>query len=134
VKARLPPWACALALLAIAMSPAVRAEDAGIITLSGKPVIARPTRPPVRFPHEAHWGFEGLDCLSCHHEFKDGVNVLDMSVLAAGGPAIQCASCHRSAGKLQSSFHRLCIGCHETAAKKAKPTGPRSCGDCHPWK
>ncbi|MFZ4615097.1 MAG: cytochrome c3 family protein [Rectinemataceae bacterium] len=134
MKARLPPWACALALLAVAVAAPVWGQDAGIITLTGKPVITKPTRAPVRFPHEAHWGFEGLDCLSCHHEFKDGVNVLDMSVLAAGGPAILCATCHRSAGKLQASFHRLCISCHDGAAKKKKPTGPRACGDCHQWK
>ena len=114
--------------------PGVLAEDAGVILLQDRQVFVSPSRAAVGFPHEEHWGFEGLSCLDCHHDWKGGENVLDLGALTPGSPAARCGSCHRSPATLQASFHLLCIGCHDATKKPGRPGGPRTCGGCHPWR
>ena len=130
-----PRPARSAALLAIVVAIAVSSlsaagQEAGMI-LDGKPVFLGPQRAPVSFPHEAHWGIEGVDCLACHHEFKDGKNTLDLAKLMEGGDAIRCASCHTRPAGLRNVSHLLCIGCHDGQGRQRKPSGPRSCGECH---
>lgn len=81
---------------------------------------------PVHFPHEEHMGF--LECLDCHHDYKDGTNTLDEDELYEGNPDIQCASCHNGekSFSLLRAFHRQCIQCHDTEGQ-----GPVVCGECH---
>jgi c(7)-type cytochrome triheme protein len=82
--------------------------------------------PSAHFPHEDHMGF--LECLDCHHNFKDGTNVLDEDELYEGNPDIQCAFCHngkKSFSRLRA-FHRQCIQCHATEGQ-----GPVVCAQCH---
>jgi hypothetical protein len=124
-----------MAFALVAAAPlSSEADDSGLIILSQKQVFGSLTRTPVRFPHEKHQAIEGATCLDCHHDWKDGKNVLDLGDLMSGGSSALCASCHRSPGKLQASFHLLCIGCHDGAKVRGNPDAPRACGDCHPWK
>ncbi len=103
------------------------------ILLSNPKVFGALSRPPVRFTHGDHMNIQGVTCLTCHHVFKDGKNILDVSQLTVGNPALLCASCHTSPRDLEASFHELCITCHDTAKAQGKVTGPRTCGDCHTW-
>lgn len=81
---------------------------------------------PAWFPHEDHMDF--LECLDCHHDYKNGNNELDEDELYEGNPDIRCAVCHN--GKISFSslqaFHRQCIRCHD-----AQGQGPVVCGACH---
>jgi hypothetical protein len=88
-------------------------------------------RSAVIFPHEVHMGL--YDCLACHHDYQNGVNVLDENNLEEGNPAIRCANCHndRQNPDLQEAFHRQCIGCHIEVRKSGQPSGPEMCGGCH---
>ena len=82
--------------------------------------------PSAHFPHEDHMGF--LDCLDCHHDYKDSTNALDEDALYEGNPDIQCASCHNGEKSfpLLRALHRQCIQCHDSQG-----TGPVVCGECH---
>lgn len=91
-------------------------------------------RPPVNFLenyHDLH--MESQDCLSCHHNYEDGENVLDESELEEGNPDILCAACHGEDSEinLQRAFHRQCIGCHDKLSDENMATGPSLCGECH---
>lgn len=104
-------------------------------------------RSPVVLNHEAH--MDKLECLDCHHIYKDGVNILDESDLEEGNPDIACCSCHNSKSKmgLAEAFHSSCIPCHNEIGKKfwiprkgiqwkafisAKDQqAPTLCGECH---
>jgi hypothetical protein len=124
---------CCACLLATAASPGLAEDSSGVIIISHADVFGTLSRADVRFPHQEHWTIEGLTCLSCHHAYKDGKNVLDLGSLAEGAPASQCASCHTTPRTFLESFHLLCIGCHDTEKRQGKPTGPRECGECHAW-
>ena len=129
--------ACLAAAL-IAAAPAILTAQAEIMTISNPKVFKTPTRPPVSFTHMSHMTKEGLDCLSCHHRYEKGSaqrgkNVLDMSALSEGNPAVACASCHAGKADLMKAFHRLCIGCHDATRRQGGVTGPRVCGECHVW-
>jgi DNA-directed RNA polymerase subunit RPC12/RpoP len=73
------------------------------------------------------------ECLACHHDYKDGINVLNEDDLEEGNPAIRCAACHNGQGELdrQKAFHRQCMGCHIETRKAGQATGPEMCGTCH---
>ncbi len=80
------------------------------------------------FPHVLHTDEAEIDCLECHHIYKDGENVWDDSA------ETECAECHKleADGKtipLMKAFHENCKGCHEKEGK-----GPITCGECHPMK
>ena len=68
------------------------ADPPAVMILSKPQVFGSLSRPAVRFTHGAHATIAGVSCLTCHHVYKDGKNVLDVSTLTAGNPAIQCAS------------------------------------------
>jgi hypothetical protein len=85
-------------------------------------------RPPSRFDHDTHQGYEGLEeCHTCHHLYEDGLLIEDES-----SEDQACADCHpvRSTRsrptKLLSAYHNLCKGCHEQVED-----GPLTCGECH---
>ncbi|VVS91627.1 cytochrome c3 family protein [Desulfoluna spongiiphila] len=99
-------------------------------------------RPSVSFPHEMHFDV-AEDCLSCHHDYQDGENVLDEDLLMETEPeetmvlnsmdreelsAVSCLSCHGDDAKTgpMDAFHNQCISCHE-----AEKAGPVMCGECH---
>lgn len=85
-------------------------------------------RPAAAFPHTLHADDLELDCLDCHHIYKDGENVWDESEIS------DCTACHslEADGKIMSAmkaFHANCKGCHLEQNK-----GPVTCGECHPKK
>jgi c(7)-type cytochrome triheme protein len=88
-------------------------------------------RPPVTFSHDVHMGL--YECLACHHNYQNGVNMLDENTLEEGNPAIRCANCHNNQSDLdlQKAFHRQCMGCHIEVRKSSQPSGPELCGACH---
>ncbi len=88
-------------------------------------------RGAVMFPHDLH--MESYDCLDCHHDFKNGENVLDESVLEEDGDNIKCKSCHNAEAKTKAreAFHRQCMNCHNSYKMTAVKTGPSLCGECH---
>ncbi len=126
---RLALFAAALALIAIA--PAFSDPPAAML-LSEKKVFGTLRRAPVEFTHDAH--ANGMSCLTCHHDFRNGKNVLDPGRLVPGDPSTQCATCHATPAALQQAFHGQCITCHDKLKKPAgRPGAPRLCGECHVW-
>jgi hypothetical protein len=115
---------CAAAALVLAFAAPVFADPPDVIILSKPGVFGSLSRAPVRFPHKDHGGLEGVGCLTCHHDFKDGKDVLDPG---------QCETCHVGPQALEKGFHQLCITCHNAEKKKGRVTGPRTCGECHAW-
>ncbi len=105
------------------------------IVLNNKDAFKVKERPSVDFPHGLH--MEGdLECTDCHHQYKDGKNILDEDTLEQGNQGIKCASCHANDSKynLREAFHMQCMGCHGKLKNEGKKTGPRLCGQCHPRK
>jgi c(7)-type cytochrome triheme protein len=94
-------------------------------------VFKSKSRSSVKFSHGNHMAIEGAACNDCHHRFENGKNVLDPVELNSDNRTIYCSYCHTDASKLRNSYHRLCIGCHESMVKKNKAPGPRLCGECH---
>ncbi|MBA3017486.1 MAG: cytochrome c family protein [Proteobacteria bacterium] len=85
-------------------------------------------RPAAVFPHTLHADELQLDCLECHHIYKNGENIWDESELC------DCTGCHslEADGKKMSAmraFHSNCKECH-----LEKNKGPYTCGGCHPKK
>lgn len=89
------------------------------------------TRGPVAFPHELH--MDSFECLDCHHDMKDGENVLDEADLEEDNQDIYCGSCHNADSKIErrEAFHYQCMGCHDKFRMTQEPTGPTLCGECH---
>ena len=98
------------------------------------------------FPHQLH--LEAYDCLECHHDYRDGRNVLDEDELEEGNPDILCSACHDSQSNidLKDAFHQQCVGCHIESRPRyfisgrgiqwksilsPGSSGPRCCGECH---
>jgi hypothetical protein len=88
-------------------------------------------RLPVAFGHDLHMGL--FECLDCHHDYREGVNVLEENALEEGNPDLKCGTCHHADASLdrQKAFHRLCIGCHIQVRKAGGARGPEMCGACH---
>ncbi len=105
------------------------------ILLNHPEVFKKRERPPVLFPHNRHME-GGLSCKDCHHQYKDGKNILDESTLQEGREGIRCSSCHdrRSRPNLSKAFHHQCIFCHKKYEKENKKAVPRFCGECHLWR
>jgi len=124
----------ALAVIAIAListAPAF-ADPPAVMLLSETGVFGTLRRAPVEFTHQYH--ASGMSCLTCHHDFRDGKNVLETARLVPGDPAARCATCHSTPAALQQAFHGECITCHDKLKKPAgRPGAPRLCGDCHTW-
>jgi len=126
-------WITAGAMVVLGVSLAGAQPDQ--ITLDHIQAFGKKQRPPVLFPHNRHME-GGLSCKDCHHRYEQGKNVLDEGELEEGKPGIRCSECHPSKAriKLREAFHRQCIDCHTRTEKAGKPSGPRLCGQCHPWK
>jgi hypothetical protein len=117
-------------LVALLAPLAASAQDAEWKIAAPK-VFGTLIRPAVRFTHAAHQTLPGVSCLTCHHVFVKGKNVLDPATLKAGDPSLQCAACHARPLDLEARYHQLCVGCHDTARGTFGVTGPRVCGECH---
>ncbi len=104
------------------------------IKLDNKQAFGVKQRPSVDFPHSQH--MDSLECTDCHHRYVNGKNILDEDTLEDGKQGIKCADCHTGNNKynLRQAFHSQCMGCHGKLKKEGKKTGPRLCGECHPWK
>lgn len=88
------------------------------------------SRPAVYFSHENHMGLH--ECLDCHHDYKDGKNILNEDDLDEDGSA-ECARCHSegTAIELKTAYHRQCMGCHRRINKQEAAALPITCEDCH---
>ena len=127
------PRMLALAALALIACAPVFCDPPAAIIISENGVFGTLQRAPVEFSHGAH--ASGMSCLTCHHDFKDGKNILDPGRLTPGNPAARCATCHTTRAALEQAFHGQCITCHDKLKKPAgRPGAPRVCGDCHVWK
>lgn len=118
MRRKIMALAAALALSAAACG-ALGAQPR-IVTITSARAFGPLSRPAVVFPHELHVSLDDMRCASCHHH--------------TGGAAssIRCAGCHVGRLEIRNAFHRLCIGCHDGAQTRGEPTGPRTCGGCHP--
>ena len=140
MSARVTGALCAVLLLA-AVAPVRAPAQPKIITIRDPGVFPSPSRPAVRFTHADHMSIEastpagrriqGVSCLTCHHVFVGGKNVLDPKDIKEGDPRLACAACHTTQAALQRSFHLECISCHDAAKRTGQVTGPRECGECH---
>ena len=79
----------------------------------------------VTFAHKKHSETLKIDCLKCHHTWKQGET-----------SGKKCLECHKAGpeGKGLSAkevFHKTCKGCHDEAKKANKPAGPTGCTQCH---
>jgi c(7)-type cytochrome triheme protein len=118
-----------LATVGVSLSTFSFAQDEEILLNSGEAVQAQ--RTAVTFSHDLHMGL--YECLECHHDYKDAVNVLNEDDLEEGNPAIRCSNCHNGQADLdqQKAYHRQCMGCHIDARKAGQTSGPEMCGACH---
>jgi hypothetical protein len=97
------------------------------ITAVSNKAFKSPQRPPAVFVHDQHNRNAGIvDCMVCHHFYKDGKLVKDES-----SEDQRCSDCHAlkasgSTPPLREAFHTRCIGCHKKENK-----GPIMCGECH---
>ncbi len=91
-------------------------------------------RSNVIFPHETH--MESMDCIDCHHKYKNNSNVLDENELEEGNPDIACSACHKmnTQCQLMNVYHGQCLACHNKNKKNCGLNCPRLCNDCHPKK
>jgi hypothetical protein len=128
MKGRLPALLCVSALFTFA---AAAAGADPVFTLADPKVFTSASRPWVKFTHADHQALPGVSCLTCHHDFVNGKNVLDPASLKEGDPSLRCSACHASPARLQNAFHDLCITCHDAEKSKGHVTGPRTCGECH---
>jgi c(7)-type cytochrome triheme protein len=118
-----------LALAGLSLSTFSFAQDEEMLLNTGTDISTQ--RPPVAFSHDLHMGL--YECLDCHHDMKDGTNVLDEDALEEGNPDIQCGNCHNDQASLdlQKAYHRQCMGCHIDNRKAGNASGPEMCGACH---
>jgi hypothetical protein len=123
------PAALLVGVLILAWAFAVSAQS-DVILLDHSGSSLDKERGPVVFPHGLH--MNDLDCLSCHHQYQDGENVLDAGDLDEDTAA--CSGCHdvKTACRLMETFHTQCLGCHNKLLDEGEPTGPRLCVGCHP--
>jgi len=92
---------------------------------------------PVTFSHMNHAEDYELECIQCHHEYKDGKNIWK-----EGNPVKKCSSCHDpsknqgNARKLSVAYHKNCKGCHKNLVIEQGSTDApyKKCYDCHELK
>lgn len=118
-----------LALIGLGLSSFSFAQDEEILLNTGEDIKGQ--RTAVAFSHDLHMGL--YECLDCHHDYKDRINVLSEDNLEEGNPDIRCAACHNDQADLgrQKAYHRQCIGCHIETRKAGNASGPEMCGACH---
>jgi hypothetical protein len=138
---RLPVSLILLSLLFGISTAGAREEK---MTIDNHDAYTEKHRAAVTFPHELHVG--DLECLTCHHDYKEGKNILDDKKLTEDNPDIRCAACHDDNADigLQRAYHSQCMGCHRqfrihryclTCGKRVwlagSGLGPELCGECH---
>jgi len=79
----------------------------------------------VTFTHKKHSETLKIDCLKCHHTWKQGETSGKL-----------CRECHKGSAEgkglsAKDAFHKTCKGCHDEAKKVNKPAGPTMCTQCH---
>ncbi len=79
----------------------------------------------VTFTHKKHNETLKIDCLKCHHTWKQG---------ETSGKS--CRECHKAekegnAPSAKDALHKNCRSCHDEAKKANKPAGPTGCTQCH---
>jgi len=118
-----------LVLIGLGLSTVSLAQDEEILLNTGEDIKVQ--RTAVAFSHDLHMGL--YECLDCHHDFKDNVNVLNEDNLEEGNPDIRCSACHNDQADLgrQKAYHRQCMGCHIDTRKAGEASGPEMCGACH---
>jgi hypothetical protein len=107
--------ACLAALVCVSA-----AGQPGAMTITSASRFGRLRRGGVLFPHGLHEAIPSAGCAACHHH---GSN-------ERGFPG--CGTCHAGKAPLTKAFHRMCIGCHDAAARQGAPAVPRTCAECHP--
>ena len=121
-----------LALIIIGVVPLYLAGQSETIIINSVKVFKKHTRPLVFFTHSKHEMLDEVSCRDCHHIFLDGKNILDPAAdLIEGKMFVKCSDCHNTKSDLMQAYHRQCIDCHDKEVKAGKPTGPRTCGECH---
>jgi hypothetical protein len=123
------PALLVLLLILFGLSLASAREEE--IVLDNPDAYGEKHRAAVTFPHELHVG--NLECLACHHDYKDGENILSEDKLKEKNPDILCAACHDADAEihLKKAYHRQCMGCHRYVRLAGSATGPELCGECH---
>ena len=105
------------------------AQDADIY-IENREFYPSKSRPAVYFSHEIH--METYECLTCHHDYQDGENVLSEDDLDEEKSAA-CAQCHAEGAsiELKKAYHRQCMGCHRQINNQEAAGLPITCADCH---
>lgn len=101
---------------------------------SGTDQYSARQRPDVMFMdnyHDMH--MDVLECLDCHHDYKNGKNILDIEALENGEAEVECALCHtpKTTMGLTKAFHNQCMGCHNKMRKEKETINASLCGECH---
>jgi hypothetical protein len=133
-----------LILLLILLSLSIASAQEEKLLLDNPDAYQEKHRAAVTFPHDLHVG--DFECLACHHDYKDGRNILDDKKLVDDNPDIRCAACHNANSNidLKEAYHLQCMGCHrqfriheycEVCSKivwlVGSAPGPELCGECH---
>ena len=94
--------------------------------VSAKDVIEfNPSYGKVTFTHKQHAETLKIDCVKCHHNWKQGETSGKL-----------CKECHKAKAEgktisAKDAYHKDCKGCHDEAKKAKKPAGPTGCTQCH---
>ena len=138
---RLPVLLILLSMLFV--MPYAGAQDDELI-IDNPGAYRKKQRVGVNFPHDLHVG--NFECLACHHDYKEGQNLLDEKMLEEGNPNLHCSACHNENTdiNLKQAYHRQCIGCHREFRIHCcckvcdkiiwlvgSAPGPELCGECH---
>ena len=125
---RLP--AVLLLLLILSGVSLASAQEAELL-LNNPDAYREKQRTAVTFPHDLHVG--DFECLVCHHDYENGVNILGENELEEGSSDLCCATCHNAGSEidLKEAYHRQCMGCHRQSRLAGFATGPELCGECH---
>lgn len=130
----------ALIVAFLMLAPHLISAQMPAFIIDNQDVYTTKKKPSVIFDHDLHTAVAG--CMDCHHQYRDGENVLEHFDLFEGAEGMMCRDCHASPGTrfqgeydptikdLEMAYHSQCITCHrEKAAEDA--TGPRTCMGCH---
>lgn len=127
-------WRSALLILCMVFCyPSVFLGQPETVLIDNSISFQSKQRSAVPFNHGLH--METIECLSCHHRYENGKNVLDESELEKEVTKdVKCVSCHNQKTKtnLKEAFHHQCMGCHMNFRKTGRNSGPELCGHCHP--
>jgi hypothetical protein len=103
--------------------------------LAHEDVFGKLRRPQVGFSHVNHVDkLEDGGCGQCHHTPDDETGQLAY----IEGDEQPCLECHGLQQEdripaLREAYHANCTGCHRSLIKSGNlPSGPTTCGGCHP--